>query len=264
MEVIADVLLLLLQGCVGVIADVMLLLLLQGCVGVIADVCAGAGGMQASDSVLIIPDQPVNPATPPSYLPPSHLPTGVSSHLPTGVPSHPALLTSPPAHVSPCFGPITPLTGVGGGVISGGVISGGVVGNHFEVSDLAQEAEDRLAQLMMDDDLSDARMGDLSDPRMGDLSDPRMGDLSDTRMSDLSDPRMGDLCDARMSEERSESHLEPESLASPPEWDEGPPEGPPEEGRIVGGSAMDQNNMATSSMSTQDPQEPQRLHHSRR
>lgn len=108
------------------------------------------------------------------------------------------------------------------------MIGRGEVGReeHFEVSDLAQEAEDRLAQLMMDDNLSDARMGDFG------------------------------------GEERSVSHLEPDSPGeshSPP-WDEGPPE----EGRTMGGSAMDSNNMATSYMSTQDLQEPQRLHHSRR
>lgn len=101
---------------------------------VMADVCAHAGGLRSS-------------AVSSDSLPPSHPVTpGSASVVTPGLPS-------------PGFS----LLPGGGGQRGEGLME------QLEASAMAQEAEDRLAQLMMDDELSDARLGGLDGELLGDL-----------------------------------------------------------------------------------------------
>ena len=96
---------------------------MQGCVGVIADVCARSGGM-SSDKAVSTPTLPLSIAGTPTLTPNQSLTPG-------------ALPVLGPAHLE--------VWSEGGGVLEG-----------FEA---AQEAEDRLAQFTMDEELSDAWLG---------------------------------------------------------------------------------------------------------
>ena len=96
---------------------------------VIADVCARAGGLQYS---MMTGDTPTS--QPPTPTVPGCLPS--------------------PALPSPALGL---LPAAGEQVGTDGVLE------QFEASALVQEAEDRLAQLMMDEELSDARLGGLDE-----------------------------------------------------------------------------------------------------
>ena len=115
-------------------------MILQGCVGVIADVCRRAGGVQSSNAVTT--PQPMTP------------------HQPVSQPSTPLMPVVPfPSSLG------LPPSGLPAGAAAGAGGEGGGLLEQFEASAQAQEAEDRLAQLLMDEELSDARLGGEDDDK---------------------------------------------------------------------------------------------------
>ena len=123
---------------------------LQGCIDVIRGVCLEAAGLQTQE------ESPSYPA----------MPTATPTATPTALGSIDSLLTENSAEGTTSTGMGTAdgdglvmgRAGPGEGVVLGDEGVGLGVMERFEAQSLAQEAEDMLDQLVMDDELSDARL----------------------------------------------------------------------------------------------------------
>lgn len=210
--------------------------------GVIADVCGRAGGVSAGEDV--------------------------AATTPTLPPSVPSTLTLTPLQ-PPTSGASISLGSTHPGVWSGG---NGML-ESFEVSAMAQEAEDRLAQFTMDEELSDARLGGLEEEMEG-FGETRLGgveqEMGGFSYQDSHTAGSGDRLSVGVLELRWKEGVGAGGGSSmEPKWEEGVGAGGVssvepkwEEYKGVAGRARDNGAMVTRSETTCDPEERERLERS--
>lgn len=189
---------------------------LQGCVGVIVEVCQRASGLPSDSN----PQQPSSQAATPSQPATPHQPF-----------SHP---TTPLMPFQPSLALASP--GVSATAIGS---EGSALLEQFEA---AQEAEDRLAQLLMDEELSDARLAGEEDEKHLKLQ---------SELTYLnSEPTLKCMDQSANVEESKES-----GFASSKEWEV--------QNETGGSGSEDRGSMVTSYQPTHDPQETERLEQAR-